>query len=109
MPDLADRPVAVVGRHIYNNGHAARPIPLERNFLVAHALKLARAALDGPLDVLLRHVLSLGRQDRRAQPRIAVGVAATLGRDADFLDDAGEYLAALGIQRALLVLDCGPL
>ena len=39
---------------------------------------------------------------------VAVRIAAALGGDSNFLDQASENLAALGIQRALLVLDCGP-
>jgi hypothetical protein len=31
-----------------------------------------------------------------------------LGGDADFLDQSGKDFAALGIKRALLMLNCGP-
>src|SRR5208283_527893 len=62
------------------------------------------------LDVLRRHVLRLGRQNRRPQPRVAVGIApAALGRNRNFLDQAREDLAPLGVGRALLMLDGRPL
>ena len=35
--------------------------------------------------------------------------SAALGGHGDFFNQTGEYLAALGVQRALFVLDCGPL
>jgi hypothetical protein len=50
----------------------------------------------------------LRRQNGGSQPGIAVGVATPFGGNGDFSEQAGEYLAALGIERALLVLDCGP-
>ena len=43
-----------------------------------------------------------------AQAGVAVRIAAALGSDAYFLEQAGEYLAALGVQRALFVLDSRP-
>ena len=51
---------------------------------------------------------ALAASNGRAQPGVAVRVAAALGGYGYFLEQTGEYLAALGIQRALLVLDCGP-
>jgi len=56
----------------------------------------------------LRHIFRFGGQNRGAQPGVAVRVAAAaLGGYGDLPDQACEYLAALCIQRALLVLDCG--
>ena len=50
-----------------------------------------------------------GGEDGRAQTRIAIRIAAAiLGGNADFLDETGEDLATLGVERALLVLNCGP-
>ena len=108
MADLADRAVAVVGKHIDDNGDAAGAVALEGDLLVVDAFQLASAAQDRALDVVLRHILGLSRQNGGAKPGIGIGVAAALGSDRDFLEQASEYLAALGIQRALLVLDCGP-
>src|ERR1017187_2551034 len=109
MSDLAYGAVAVVGGPIHNDGDAARTVTLKLDLLVVDPFQLPGAALDGALDVFLGHVFCLRGQDRRAQSGVPIRVAATLGGNCDFLDDTGEYLAALGIQRALLVLDCGPL
>ena len=94
--------------HIHDDRHAARAVALEGDLFVVHAFQFAGAALDGALDVVLRHVLRLGGGHGRAQAGVAVRVAATLGGYGDFLKETREYLAALCIQRALLVLDCGP-
>ena len=109
MADLADSAVAVVGQDLDDDGDAAGTVALEGDVLVARAFDLTRAALDGALDVVVGHVLGLGCHDGAAQARIAVGIsAAGLGRDHDFLDQAGKDLAALGVECALLVLDCRP-
>ena len=56
-----------------------------------------------------RHVLGFGRENGAAQPRIGVRIAAAiLGGNRNFLDQTGKNLAALGVERALLMLDCGP-
>jgi len=61
------------------------------------------------LDVVGRHVGRLRLGDNRAQPGIAVRVAAAVARrDRQFLDDARENLAALCVSGALLVLDRVP-
>ena len=76
------------------------------HFFVAHAGLFARAAADGALDVFGGHVRGLGVGDDGAQARIHVGIAAAgARRDRQFLDEAREDLAALGVERALLVLD----
>src|ERR1700728_5337754 len=109
MADFADRAVAVVGVDVEQNGDAAGPVPFEGEFLVCGAGQFAGPALDGPLDIVGRHVFSLGRDDRTTQAGIGIRIAAAVLRsDADFLDETGEDLAALGVERALLVLNCGP-
>src|ERR1700741_3536811 len=109
VTDFTDGAVAIVGIDLGKDGDSARAVALEREFLVGRAGQLAGAALDGALDVVGGHVLALGGEDGGAQTRIAVGIAATVfGGNADFLDQASKNLAALGIERALLVLDCGP-
>ena len=108
MAHLAHSAVAIVGRGLDQQRDAAGAVALEGDLFIQCAGKLTGAALDGALDVVLRHVLGLGRQNGRTQPWITVGVAAAARRHADFLDQTGEDLAALRVQRALLVLDCGP-
>ena len=51
---------------------------------------------------------ALAASDGRAQARIHVGIAAAARGNHDFLDDAGENFAALGVEGGLLVLDRRP-
>ena len=110
VTDLTDRPVLVVGEGLNQQRDTAGPVPLVGDFLVRNARFLARAAANGALDVLARHVGCLGVGHDRPQARIHVDIAAAgARRDRQFLDDAGEDLAALGVEGTLLMLDCGPL
>src|SRR4030095_4414588 len=60
--------------------------------------------------VLGRHIVGLRLQNDGAQPRIHVRVAtAGASRDGQFLDEAREDLAALGVSSTLLVFDGVPL
>ena len=108
VANFADRAVAVVGGAVHDDGNAAGPVAFEGDFFVGGAGELTGAALDGALDVVVGHVLGLGGSDGAAQARIAVGITARLGGDADFLDELRENLAALGVERTLFVLDCRP-
>ena len=104
-----DGAVAVVGQHIDDDRNAAGTVALEADLLVGCAFEFAGSLLDGALDVVRGHVLGLGCGDRAAKARVAVRIAsAAFGGDGDFLDQAGKDLAALGVQRALLMLDCRP-
>ena len=110
VPNLAYRPILVVGQHLYHDGDAPRAVALVHNLLVRQAFELTRAPLDRPLDVVGRHIFRFGRQNRRPQTRVSVRIAAGfLCCNRDFLDEARKYLAALGVGRALLVLDRRPL
>jgi len=107
--NLADGSVPVIGQHLDNDGDATGAVALKGDFLVVDAFQFACAALYGALDVLGGHVFSLGGQDSGTEPGISVGVSTTpFCGNGDFLDKTSEYLAALGIERALFVLDCGP-
>ncbi len=83
-------------------------VAFEGKFFVVGAGQFAGAALDGPLDIVGGHVLSLGGGNGGAQARIGIRIAAIFCGNADFLDKARKNLAALGVKRALLVLNCGP-
>ena len=110
VAQFADRAVLVVGHALDDERRAAGAVALVGDFLVGDAGQLAGAALDRLLDVVGRHVDRLGVGDDRAEPRIHAWIAAAIpGRDGQFLDDAREDLAALGVSRALLVLDRVPL
>ena len=106
MAKLAHGAVLVVGERVDDDGGAARTVGLVGDFFVADARFLARAAADGALDVFGRHVGGLRVGDDGAQARVHVRIAAAAPRrDGQFLDDARENPAALGVERALLMLD----
>ena len=71
---------------------------------------LTAAALDGPGDVVRRHGVLLGLLNGVEQGGVTGGITtAGTGGDLDVLDEAGEELAALGVNGGLLVLGGGPL
>src|SRR5688500_18053531 len=110
MPDLAYRAIAIVSRDVDEYCRPARPISLEHDLVHLSAFELAGAAQDRSFDVVLRHRDTLGRGDSGAEPRISVRIAAPGSRgNHDFLNKAGECLAALGVSSGLFVLDCRPL
>jgi hypothetical protein len=68
------------------------------------------AALDGAVDVVVGYGVLLRLLDRVEEGRVAGRVAATgAGRHLDVLDEAGEELAALGVDDGLFVLGRRPL
>src|SRR5260370_31950839 len=110
MTNLGDCAIAIIGHRFYQQGDAARTISFIRDFLVGPALFRAGAAADGPIDRVVGHVAGLGVENGLAQARVSVGIPpASARRDRNFLDRLGEKFAALGVSRALLVLDAMPL
>src|SRR6185312_10498719 len=109
VADLADGAVAVVGSDVHEDGNAAGAVAFERELFVDGAGELAGAALDGALDVVRGHVLGFGGEHGGAQTRVGFHVAAAgAGGDGNFLDQAGENLAAFGVGGRLFMLDRGP-
>src|SRR6185369_14807130 len=108
VADFTDRAVAIVGIDIEQDRHPAGAVALERELFVGSTGQFTRAAKNGPLGVAGRKVLSLGRQDGAAQAWVGIGIAAILGGNRNFLDQAGENLASLGVQSAFFMLDCRP-
>src|SRR5205823_1457718 len=110
-PDLGGGAVAVVGQALDQDRHAVRAVSLVRHRLpVGTAGLLAGAALDRPVDVVVGYRVLLGLLDRVVQGRVAGRVAAAdTGGHLDVLDQAGEELAALGVDDRLLVLGSRPL
>ena len=85
------------------------PVGLIDNIDQLAALDLARAALDGLLDIVLGHVGFFGLDHSQPQSGIGRLVAATLARgDGEFLGDTGKDFAALGVAGGLLVFNGGP-
>src|SRR5262249_9177455 len=105
LADLAGGAVAVVGQHVHHDGHAVRPVALVGDLLDDVAGQLARAALDRPLDVVLRHADRPRLVDRVAQLQVHFGIAAAVARgDDDRPAELAEQLAPLGVDGPLLVL-----
>src|ERR1700733_3411135 len=108
MAHLADGAVAIVGGDFDDESDASGAVALEGYFLVDRPGKFTGATLNGALDVVLRHVLSLGGGDSAAQPGIGIDISSALAsRHGDFPDQTGEDLATLGVKCAFFVLDCG--
>ncbi len=106
---VGDGPVAVVGDDVDEDADAVRAIRLVDGFDQFTALQLARAALDGPVDVVLGHIGRAGIGHGQAQGGVAVHVAAALARsNGDLLGDARKLLAALGVAGRLLMFNGGP-
>src|SRR6266849_2691444 len=76
MPDRRGGSIAVVGECIDHDRHARGSIALVADFLELLARKLAGAALDRVLDAVGRHVDLTCFLHRKAQPKVAVGVAS---------------------------------
>src|SRR5262249_43115411 len=107
--DLGRGPVAVVGRRLDEDRHAARAVALVDDLLELVRVPAAGRLVDGPLDVVRRHVHRAGLLDRQPEPVVGVGIAAALARrDADLARDLREEGAALRVVGALLALDRGP-
>src|SRR5690606_38159237 len=107
--EIRDGPVRVVGQRLDIERSTAMAVPLVRDLLVLDALELARALLDGALDVLRGHVRGLRRVDGEAQPRIHPRIAATgTRRDRDLADQLRELLPPTSVVDRLLALDLRP-
>ena len=108
--DLGGRAVAVVGRGLHEDRHAAGPVALVDDLLVLDLVAAAGRLLDRALDVVGRHVDRARLVDGQPEPVVGVGVttAGTCG-DRDLARDLREHGAALGVVDALLALDRGPL
>src|SRR5262249_26868865 len=110
MPDVGHGARTVVGHAIDDDRGTGDAVTLVADFLVVHALQIAGAALDRALNVVLGHVVVVRLVHRQTQAWIGRGVAAAHARcDRNFLDQARENLAALGVLLAFAVLYVCPL
>src|SRR5688572_20989387 len=101
--------VGVISRDLDEDGGPTWTVALVGQLLVDATLELSGTLLDGPIDVLARHVDRFGGVDRGAQPRVAARItAAASGRHGDLTDDLGPGRGALGIGDRLLALDLLP-
>jgi len=110
-PNLHGRAVAVVGQALDQERDAVGAVALVHDRAVVGAARLGtRAALDGPVDVVVRDRRLLRLLDGVVQGRVARQVAPTHPRrDLDVLDQLGEHLSAASVDDGLLVLGRRPL
>ena len=63
----------------------------------------------GALDIVVGHVFIFGGEDRGAQARVGIRIAAAHSRgNGDFANQFGEDAAALGVGSRFFMLNCGP-
>src|SRR3954468_14412535 len=88
---------------------ASGTITLVLDFRIVNTFELTRSLLDGALDVFLGHRLRFRSIDRRAQPWISAGVAASdLGGHGDLTNQLRELRAPFRIRRGFVMLDLFP-
>ena len=111
MADLRRGALAVVGQRFDDDSHTAGAIALVGDGLVVVGVARAERLVDGALDVVVGHVggLRLSDDGREAGVVIRIARAALLDGDDDLLGDLGEGGAALGVSRALRLLNIVPL
>src|SRR5918993_1983143 len=103
--DAGGGAVAVVGHRLDNEGRAARTVALVADLLIGLGVAALRL-LDRTVDVVLRHVLGLGGEDRGAEAWVEGRIGgAELRRDGDLAGELAEELGALRVHLALLVHD----
>ena len=101
--------VLVVRGHLHDQGDAARRVAFVGHLIVDHAGQLARALLDGAVDVVGGHVGLARLHEDGAQARVHAGIAtAGLGGDGDLAREAAENLAPARIGDGLGAFDFGP-
>ena len=110
MADLGRGALAVIGQRLDDDGDAAGAVALVGDGLVVVRVAGAERLVDGALDVVVGHIVRLGLGDDGGEAGVIrrVAAAALLDGDDDLLGDLGERRAALGVRRALGLLDIVP-
>ena len=111
MTDFGGGTVAVVGHGLNDHGNAAGAIALIDGGLKVIRIAGAERLLDGALNVVVRHIGSLGLCNDCCKTGIVRGIAAAAffhGND-HFTGDLGERLCALGVLRTFGFLYIMPL
>src|SRR3546814_3032981 len=99
---ISDWSSDVCSSDLDDDGDAAGAVAFVAHLFIVGVVLAAGRTLDGPLDVVLRHVGLARGQDGATQARILVRLRqARLGRDHDFLGQPRKLLGALLILRAL--------
>src|SRR5262245_5056457 len=106
MAYLRHGAVAVVCHRFNQQSHAPRSIPFISDLFVVDAFFFASTTTNRSVNGVVRHVAGLGVDYRFSQASVSVRVtAARAGSHSYFFNKLREKFAALGIERALLVLD----
>src|SRR5256885_11358554 len=109
MSYLRHGAIAIVSQRLSHQCHATWTITFVRDLFIADACFLTGATTNRAIDRVIGHVAGLGISNRFAQACIAFGIAAAAAcRDGDLLNKLREQFAALGVERAFLVLDTVP-
>ena len=109
MANIGHRTYAIVRHCVHNDGRAADAIAFVTDFLIGHAVEVARGLVDIALDIVGRHIGGLGLVHCQTQARVGAQIAAALaGCDHDFTNDARPDAATFFILATLAVLDVGP-
>ena len=106
---FSDRAHFIVRHGIDHDGRASVAIAFVTNFFVVHAFEVAGGFVHIALDVLSRHIHSLGLVDCQTQARVHIDVAAARAcRDDDLARDTRPDLTPLFILATLAVLNIRP-
>jgi hypothetical protein len=110
MANLSHRAIAIISHRLNHQSHAAWTITLISDLFVVDALFFTSAAAYRALDRVVGHVTALGIENGLAQARVRIRItAAATRRDGNFFNKLREQFAALGIERAFLMLNTMPL
>src|SRR5882724_12960368 len=109
--DFRRSAVLVVGRRFDDHRDTAGCVTFVDDLVeMLRFCSLTRPALDGAIDVVVRHALGAGGKDGAAQARVPVRIpAAGLGSDGNFARQLAKERAPLRVDRALEALNLRPL
>src|SRR5207249_12010124 len=103
-------PIALAAGRFDHRRHAGRCVACGDDPLARGTAVGAGGAVDGTLDVRMRHVHGARPIESEARPEIRLGIAATLTRgEHDLARHLGENDSPLDVRRTLLALDLTPL
>ena len=106
MPNLCDSAIAIICHGVNHHGHAARTIAFVSYLFIRDALFCARATAYRTVNRVVGHVRALRVRYGFAKTSVCVYVAAARAcRNRNLFNQLRKHLAALGVQRALLMLD----
>src|ERR1044072_2079117 len=109
MPYFRYCAISIVGHRLDHQRDAAWTITVASDRFVVHAFFFAGTATNCTVDRIVWHVPGLGVHNRFAQACVAFRIATACAcSDRDLFNKLSKQFAALGIERAFLVLDTMP-